>query len=88
MSFTEALENKPVQKYNTKMTRLLDALPADEADALDLLLADGTRGHTYISRIIKTEGDSHPDIDQNLFSISDKAVSKYREDAFRLVSGL
>lgn len=88
MSFGEALKNKPVQKYNTKMTRLLDALPGEEADALDLLLQDGTRGHTYISKVIADEAVNYPEIDQRLFSISDKSIAKYRDDAARLVTGL
>lgn len=87
MSFAVALKNRPVQKYSTKMTRLLAALPGEESDALDLLLQDGSRTHIYISKIIKAEEENHPDIDPNLFRISDKSVAKYRNDAFN-VNGL
>lgn len=88
MSFSEALENKPVQKYDTKLTRLLRDLPGPEADALELLLQDGSRKHVHISRIIREEEANHPDLDPNLFRISDKSVARYREDAYSLVTGL
>lgn len=93
MSFKEALTKPRVQKYNTKMTRLLDALPGEEVDALEQMLGDKSFTHEYIRCAIRDEADNHPDIFQGLFSISAKVISKYRDDFFRLeasqpVSGL
>ena len=93
MSFTEALTKPRVQKYRTKMVKLLEALPGEEVDALEQMLGDESFGHTYIQRAIKGEAENHPDIDQDLFSVSDKVIAKYRDDFFDVrnsqpVSGL
>lgn len=89
MAFADAITNPPVKKYRTVLTKLLDALPGEEADALDLMLQNEDRyGHTFVSNAIKAEGPNHPDLDQNLFTISDKTVARWREAAFRQVNGL
>lgn len=89
MAFADAIKNPPVKKYRTKLTVLLDSLPGEEADSLDMLLQNPDRyGHTYVSRAIELERVNHPDIDPELFRISDKTVARWREDAFRQVNGL
>lgn len=85
MSFVSALENKPrAQKYRTKMVQLLEALPGEEVDALEQMLGDETFGHTYIHRAIKAEAANHPDLDEKLFTISDKVIANYRENFYQL----
>lgn len=89
MSFVEAVKKTQVKKYRTKLTVLLDSLPGEEADALDLMLQNEDRyGHTYVSRAIELEKANHPDIDPELFAISDKTVARWREAAFLQVNGL
>lgn len=84
MAFADALTKPRVQKYNTKMTRLLDALPGEEVDALEQMLGDKSFGHEYIRCAIRDEKTNHPDIEEELFSISAKVIAKYRDDFFRL----
>lgn len=84
MAFQDSIDNPPVKRYRTKLTTLLDSLPGEEADALDAMLASERYTHTYVSRAIRSEQASHPDIDPNLFIVSDKTVARWREDVARV----
>lgn len=88
MAFEEALTRPRVQKYNTKMTKLLAALPGEEVDFLEQMLGNFDYGHEYIRCAIRDEQPNHPDLDPELFNVSAKTVAKYRDDFYRLVNGL
>lgn len=89
MSFIEASENPPKRRTEGKLEKLLKALPADEADALEAVLKDAVRWTAVaVSRVIADERGTHPDVPEDLFKVSDKTVFRWREAEQRLVNGL
>ena len=89
MSFVTASQNAKTLAARNKIDRLLLSLPADEADALQELLANRGLSLEKVASIIREEGKAALlDAPADYYDVSASAVKRWRNTHLTNVNGL